>query len=202
MKKRLACAVIFFLLLSGVATASAMALIDAKAIREAQEYGRSNAHLAFQEFIHPWQGVLTKTVTAYPEAQAYLYTPYLVIAVDARERTLSGQNVALADSEKALADYNGTLTFSVVLFASGEESFKHAPKVALQQTKSSVQPYRLVWPEGKLPQVSHGGKSYLKANCYVYFADRSVKISESANLSLFTGDGREHSFSFDLTRIK
>lgn len=203
MNKWLCCAVLFLWTVGNAATGSAMALINANAIREAQEYGRAHAHLEFQQFLQPWRGTQAKAAVAGLEEQAYLYTPFLVIAADARERTLNGQAaLTLADSEQALSDYNGTLSVSIVVFGATDGSFKQQPKISLQQEKRSVKPYRIVWPESGLPQVSLHGKSYLKAHCYAYFSQQDVKEAESAQLVLLAADGREHSFSFDLLRMK
>lgn len=200
MKRCLIClsaaAMLFF---QGV-TVEALALIDGRSILEAQAYGQKNAGLSLADFLRPWSTTVLKKDG--PRETAYLYTPYLAIAADARTRSLAGSSIALSDSENALADYNGTVSFSLVLYGSPGSLFQQKPKISAYVGKRGIMPYRIVWPEANMVQVEIEGRHYLTANCYVYFSDDEFRGNEMITLIAITADGVEHHFKFDLAKLQ
>ncbi len=200
MKKRLICLSAAAMLFFQSGTAAAIALIDGNSIVEAQAYGQKNADISFADFLRPWSATALKKNG--PQETAYLYTPYLAIASDARTRSLAGKKTGLTDCENALADYNGTMSLSLVLYGAPDSLFKNKPKINAYAGKQVIKPYRIVWPEGRMTQVEFEGKRYAAANCYVYFSDNELRGIERIVLRVNTADGIEHQFCFDLTKLK
>ena len=137
--------ILFIFMLSD--TVYAISPINSSVIKEAQSYGQLHVHRQLDEFLQPWVSYEEKAESLNGTAEhAYLYTPFLLIATDAREKSLNGQKVKLADSERILNNYDGTLSFSVVLFGN-ELHFGQKAKVVLKQNKEIIEAYQVAIPQ-------------------------------------------------------
>jgi hypothetical protein len=129
-----------------------------------------------------------------------IYT-FLLIATDARQKGLKGQNVKLADSEKILSDYAGTLSFSVVLFGA-EPHFGQKAKVMLKQDKKVIKAYEIAIPLEAEKTSGHSDKSAYRLQCYFYFWEKEIVRDKPMILSIVTDDKKEHHFYFAAANIK
>jgi len=193
-------AVLFFLMLNGTAYAISPVTIDV--IKEAQHYGQSHVHSQQNDFLRPWVSYEEKAERLNETVEhSWLYTPFLLIATDAREKSLRGQNAELADSEKILNDYAGTLSFSVVLFGT-EPHFGQNAKVMLEQDKKIIKAYEVVIPLEAEKISWNSNKSAYRLQCYFYFWEKKVARDKPMILSIVTGDKKEHHFYFAAANIK
>ena len=192
----LLCAFLLFL----VGHVSALSLITSETIKEAQDYGKMNAQR--QDFLMPWISYEEKSENLNDVAEhAYLYTPFLLMAVDARDKNLSGQSVSALDGEKIVADYKGLLSFSIILFGEQQEFAQNASLV-LNQNKKTIKAYQTIVPSNAEKLSQDTGQSLFKAQCYGYFLDKDIELTAPVKLSLTTGDKKGHYFYFDLVKIK
>ncbi|BBB93019.1 MAG TPA: hypothetical protein PKA28_01710 [Methylomusa anaerophila] len=190
-----------FILLIGHNMSWAISPINQTVIKDAQKYGMSNIQKPLTDFLLPWvayeeqANILNATTES-----AYLYTPYLLIAADARDKALNQQTVKLTDTEKILSDYAGYLVFSVTLYSDGP-SFMDDYQIILRQEKTTLKPYQsLTNPVVKSPW--HPQNPQFMSQCYFYFSQKTVNLTKVVSLILITGDKREHRFHFDLSKIK
>lgn len=190
-----------FLLLSVSLSANAIALINKDVILEAQDYGIKRKQLQLTEFLHPWLAYEEQaSVINETTERAYLYTPFLLLANDARDKARSKQSVQLADSEKILADYAGCLVFSITINGN-TENFNDNVQVVIRQDKKIIKPYHAVpntpvktsWPQGE-PQYS--------AYSYFYFHDQEISSAKPITLVVTTKDKHERRFYFELPNFK
>lgn len=102
-------------------------------IKEARIYGKIHSTSNFTTFVLPW--------TAYEEnaqklddtnEHSYLYTPFLLIATDTREKTLASQTTKAADINKILDQYSGYITFETVLYGSAPQVFEKIKCILIQ----------------------------------------------------------------------
>lgn len=190
----------FLLLFAGQVLA--VSSISVETIKEAQDYGRMNAQHHLKDFLLPWISYEEKAVNLDDTAEhAYLYTSFLLMATDAREKTLNGQNVSLLDSERVLADYTELLSFSMVLFGNTEEFAQNA-KVVLKQGKKNIKAYQVNVPLQAESISQDGGQPVYKGQCYFYFLEKDIKLDSPVILAVTTNDKKQHSFYFDMTKIK
>ena len=180
----------------------AVSSINVETIKEAQDYGKVNAPLHFNEFLLPWISYEEKAVVLDDAAEhAYLYTAFLLMATDSREKTLNGQNVSLLDSERILADYTELLSFSVVLFGDKEDFLKNST-VLLTQGKKVNKAYQVNMPLLADNIGKNGGQPLFKGQCYFYFLEKNIQLDGPIILSVTTSDKKQHSFYFDMSKIK
>lgn len=178
----------------------ALAPVNEESITEAQAYGKEKYQLEVSSFLSPWTAFEEQAsrLTEFTD-RACLYTNFLLIASDARDRTKSNQPVKLNDSEKILADYAGYLVFSVTLHGD-EPLFADGTTAVLRQDKKSIKPYQAV-----VTPVSNGaavkGRGVYQANCYFYFNEKDLNLSKPVTLAVLVG-GKNRLFYFDLTKIK
>lgn len=180
----------------------AVSSIDIQTIREAQDYGRVKAQNRLKEFLLPWVSYEEKATTLDDTVEhSYLYTSFLLMATDARERTLNSQTVSIMDSERVLADYMDLLSFSTVLFGTKEDFVKNA-QVVLIQDKKTITAYQINIPPVAENITKDGGQPFFKGQCYFYFLEKNIKLDSPVVLLVTTSDKKEHSFYFDMTKIK
>lgn len=190
----------FLLLFAGQVWA--VSSISVETIKEAQDYGRMNAQHHLKDFLLPWISYEEKAVNLDETAEhAYLYTSFLLMATDAREKTLNGQNVSLLDSERVLADYTELLSFSIVLFGNKEEFAQNA-QVVLKQGKKVIKAYQINVPLHGESISQDGGQPVYKGQCYFYFLEKDIKLDSPVVLAITTSDKKQHSFYFDMSKIK
>lgn len=180
----------------------AVSSINVETIKEAQDYGKMNAQLHFKEFLLPWISYEEKAINLDETSEhAYLYTAFLLMATDAREKTLNGQNVSLLDSERVLADYTDLLSFSMVIFGDKDDFMKDA-RVVLKQGKKVIKPYQVNIPFPADNIGKDGGQPTFKAQCYFYFLEKEIQFDLPIILSITTIDKKQHSFYFNMAKIK
>lgn len=180
----------------------AISSIDIQTIKEAQDYGKIKAQDHLKEFLLPWVSYEEKAINLDDTVEhAYLYTSFLLMATDARERTLNGQNVSILDSERILADYTDLLSFSMVLFGNKEDFTKNA-QVVLTQGKKTIKSYQVNIPLTAEDITKDGGQPLFKGQCYFYFLEKDIKLDAPVVLLVTTNDKKQHSFYFDMSKIK
>ncbi len=180
----------------------AVSSISIETIKEAQDYGKTNAQLPFKEFLLPWISYEEKAVNLDDTVEhSYLYTAFLLMATDAREKTLNGQNVSLLDSERILADYTDLLSVSMVLFGDKEDFLKNAT-VLLKQGKKTIKAYQVNLPLTAENIAKDGGQPIFKGQCYFYFLEKDIQFDAPMILSVKTSDKKQHSFYFNMSKIR
>ncbi len=182
-------------------SANAIALINKDVIIEAQQYGTKRSQQPLTDFLHPWlvyeeQAAIINETTE----RAYLYTPFLLLAHDARDKSRNKQPVELANSEKILADYAGCMVFSIIVNGK-DDNFSDKAQVIIKQDKKIVKPYHAVTN----PPVRISGASTeprFTAQFYFYFHERDIVMGKPITLSVTTKDKQERRFYFELSNFK
>ncbi|MCX7780355.1 MAG: hypothetical protein N2491_05480 [Negativicutes bacterium] len=194
-------ALILVLLVVIQAAAGAVEPVTAALIGEAQEYGQRFKNLAVEEFMQPWTALGDKAYrTGGWEEKAYLYTPYLLIALKAREKALAGGKVHLEDSENIITEYTGYLTFEVVMYTAFPVE-RQMLNAVLKQGKKNVKQYQVVAAQPE-PVISLQGNRLYKTQCYIYFPDRDIMMHKPVQLTISSRGERERQFRFNLGELK
>ncbi|MDF2636070.1 MAG: hypothetical protein K0R78_2944 [Pelosinus sp.] len=192
--------VIFSLLL--VSQTLAISSINLEVIKEAQDYGKLKAKSPMQDFLLPWTSYEEKAIKLNNTAErSYLYTSFLLIAADAKKRSLNDHNISIMDSEGVLEDYSGLLSFSTVLFGDKEDFVKDS-SVVIKQDKNVVKAYQMITPAQGEKVYRDKGQTTFTAQCYFYFLDKEILPDIPIILSITTNDKKEHNFYFDQMKIK
>lgn len=180
------------------ATALAVAPVNAATIKAAQEYGRVKAEASLTEFFQGWTVYEEKAPKLDETAErACLYTPFLLIAADARDRTLGGGPVTAADAERVLTDYNGYIIVGVTLFGDRPD-FVAKLSALLRQGRKTVKP-ALVQPS---PPAAEKAADRYQAHFYLYFPVREVAQDRAATLTINVDDKRPRSFFIPLADLR
>lgn len=189
------------ILLSVPLSAGAITLINKEVILEAQDYGAKRSKLPLSDFLQPWlayeehAAIINETTE-----RAYLYTPFLLLAYDARDKAISKQSIELADSEQILADYAGCLVFSIIVNGNTEK-FSDNVQVTIKQEKKIIKPYHAVInPPVKKPWAAN--EPHYTAHYYFYFYEQDVVLSKPITLTVTTKDKQERHFYFELPNFK
>ncbi|MEG6585985.1 hypothetical protein [Dendrosporobacter sp. 1207_IL3150] len=181
--------------------AYAIAPINSGIIKQAQEYGVSHVNDSLITFLQPWISYEERATKLNETSErAYLYTTFLLLATDAREKKANGKVVSISDSEQIITDYSGTLSFSVTLFGK-DSSFSRNTTAVLRQGKSKIKAYQITAPNEAEKCDWLNSKLYT-AQCYFYFDEREIDISKPVVLSVLAHDKQERKFYFDLGNIK
>lgn len=190
-----------FILLAIPLSANAIALVNRGVILEAQEYGTKCKQMPLTDFLQPWL-VYEENATILNQTteRAYLYTPFLLIANDARDKAKNKQPVELADSEKVLADYAGCLAFAITINGR-TENFNNNVQVAIRQDKKIVKPYQAL-PNVPVKNPWFPNEPQFTAHSYFYFRDNEIALNKPATLVVVTKDKQERHFYFDLSKFK
>lgn len=187
-----------FLLFAVTQTALAIAPIHLLSIRQAQLYGTSQASEALFVFLKPWMAYEERARQLNEEAErAYLFTPFLLIAMDAREKKLHDRPVALQDSEKIITDYLDTLSFSVKVYGAKREFSKDSTAVLVQGDKTVP-----AWSNSAPDAAESDAADRFAAQCYFYFDEKAIDPKEPVTLVVTTGDKWQHRFFFELATVK
>lgn len=196
MKKRI---VLVLLLLLPTNQVFAIAPINTMTIQAAQDYGRRQTNQPYASFMAPWTSFEEKaTKLDDSEEHAHIFTPYILVASDAREKALNGMPILLDQSEKAVAQYNGYLVFSITLHGSNPASFSQLT-AALLQEKKSFSPYYQSAPSMK--QITIDDKAVTDARFYLYFIDKHVLRDKPVVIVITDSAKQTHSFFFDLDKV-
>ncbi|MBP2644719.1 MAG: hypothetical protein H6Q75_159 [Firmicutes bacterium] len=191
-------AVLFVLL--WVKPAAVFAEVSRDTIFLAQEYGCQNSVLMLDDFFRPW--------TVYEEGaivinsnmeQACFFTPFLLLASDARDKILAGKEVSLAEGKKVLEPYKQYLVFRVTLFGKYESFADGVQAVIRQGTKTIPSLLVYVIPE---PEKSHPVSGVYSTKLFIYIMKDQVNRNKTAVLNLVTNDRRKHNFIFALDKFR
>ncbi len=183
-------------------TKSVMAVspITMSIVHEAQEYGINQAKNDSRNILDAWTVYEEKVVKLNPTAEkACIYTPYLLLALDAREKFLKGEKVRLLDSRAVLNNYAGTLVFSAVLFGNTPD-FTDGLMVVLRQNKKIIKAYQVIYSKEQLIKQSGKNRLYTK-NCYFYFKERDIALARPVTLTIY-GKHKPRNFYFNLPKFK
>lgn len=194
---------IFICLILVSKPALAMSAINITVIEEAQAYGKTYANVRLDEFLLPWISYEEKTPQINELSErAYLYTNFLLIATDAREKELKGLTPVLEDSEKILTNYNGFLTFSVMLYGT-QPKFAQGATVELKQGNTMIQAQQVTIPSAaEKILLKSSDKPTFRSQCYFYFSTKDIVYGKPIILSIATKDLKKHNFYFDFEHIK
>jgi len=180
----------------------AMSSINLEVIKEAQDYGKLKMKNSLQDFLLPWMSYEEQAIKLNDTAErSYLYTYFLLIAADAREKSLNGRNITIVDSEGVLENYSGLLSFSTVLFGD-KEDFAKDSSVVIKQDKNMVKAYQMIIPAEAEKVYRDKGQTAFTAQCYFYFSEKDILPEIPIILSIVTNDNKEHKFYFDPMKIK
>jgi hypothetical protein len=175
------------LLLTGPALA--VAPVNEATVKAAQDYGRSKADMPLVLFLQPWTAYEERAARLDDTAErACLYTPFLLLAADARDRTAAGEAVTTADAGRVLTDYNGYVIFGVTL-SGVHADFTGKMSASLSQGRKLFRPKIVNAP----PAAPDGAGGY-QAHVYFYFASRGVATDKTAKLTVTAADGRQRVF--------
>lgn len=192
--------VLMFLLLCSTQV-SAIANLNNATIKQAQLYGVSQSNIELQEFLCPWVSYEENAEQINDSVEsAYLYTPFLLIATNAREKTLKKEPVLLSDSEKIITDYLDTLSFSVKVLGD-EDGFSKEISAILQQDNKQIKAWYWSLPQHDEKCTWIPGNRYM-AQCYFYFDEKALDIEKPVILVITTKKGKLYKFYFDLKKIK
>ncbi|HMM20455.1 MAG TPA: hypothetical protein PKA10_06925 [Selenomonadales bacterium] len=193
--------VLLLLLLCGQGLA--IAPVTAATITSALEYGKSRANLSLDDFFVPWTVYEEKAQKLNESTErVYVYTPFLLLASDARDRTLARQPVRFGDSEKILSEYNGYVIVGVTLFGR-DPNFADKLTATLRQGKKSFEVHTVNLPAEAAKTPWHGGREpgYMTQG-YLYFWGKDIDPLKPASLTISTGDKRKRSFYLDLGNFR
>jgi len=175
------------------APALAMAAVNAAMVSAAIDYGRSGAKAPLAEFLAPWT-VYEERAAGLDETEerACVYTPFLLVAAEARDRTRAGGPMTRADAERVLGDYRGYVIFGVTLF--GEQADFAARLTARALLGRRTLRPALVHLPPAAEATADGSRFWTQL--YLYFPDKDFRADSRAVLQVTTADGRRRSFSF------
>lgn len=178
--------------------ALAVAPVTDALVKAAQDYGRARAEYPQDTFLLPWTVYEEKAARLDGTAErACVYTPFLLVAADARDRTAAGGTVAAADAVKVLGDYDGYLIFGVVLNGDRPD-FAGKYTAGLRQDRRPVRPSLVNMPQ---PPAADGPPPY-QAQVYFYFPLREVALDKPATLTVSAADRRQRVFNVRFERYR
>ncbi len=182
---------------------------------EAQLYGIQHINLSQEEFLTPWRSYEEHAPQLGPNAnQAYCYTPFLVVAADARSKALENAPVMLQDGEKIWQDYAGFLTFTVQLYFSDPNIPKDL-SVWIEQKSSKFFAYQVRLPAKNVPVMisppvnsSHSSASAAKQaqqaylfTGYYYFTDNN-SLHNGPLVLVAAWKDKQYRFYFNMKAIR
>lgn len=111
-------------------------------IARAQEYGIMNYQKEIHDFAKSWVTYEEQSKILDTTAErAYVYTPYYLVAINARERLLSGQPINPEDGQIVINAFKGALPVNIVLHLENVDNIKDDLIATLQQRNHSVEAY-------------------------------------------------------------
>lgn len=131
----------FCLLMSICLPTNAMLKVSDQMLGAAQEYGNSRTAVAIGDFTRPWtvNESLEKNVYAAGE-KIIVYTPYLVVAMDAQNKAKAFEEIKLADSRLFAFDYEQFLVIGAIIDAP-EKIALNDLQVVIEQGEKMLTPY-------------------------------------------------------------
>lgn len=184
-----------------MSSASAVAVLNQNTIKQAQFYGTSQAKIELAHFLKPWLSYEEKAEQLNENAEiAYLYTPFLLIAMDSREKKLHDVPILLEDTEKIITNYLDTLSFSVKLYGN-TETFSADTVAMLKQNGKLIKAWSVAVPN-KAEAAYKNSKYKYMVQGYFYFDQKELDLKSPVSLVIMTGDKQRHCFYFELAKIK
>jgi hypothetical protein len=164
------------------------AVMDEGSIVAAQNYGKEMADNHLETFFRPWVAYDAHAGKAdITGAKALVFTPYLLIAADSREKIRSGNPVTLKDAEKLLENYQGSLIFRVTRPNSAPNNSDKVSAVIQQGTKTIE---------------ASTVNTNADENYYLYFPKKEIAGDKSLLLKVYVGGQLAWQFNFDVLRIQ
>ena len=177
------------LLASGPALA--VAPVNAASVKAAQSYGRARANVPMDAFLQPWTVYEEKAARLDDTAErACVYTPFLLIAADARDRTAAGGTVGAADADKVLGDYDGYVIFGVTLAGTQAADLADKYTATLRQGRKHLKPSLV----NALQTPAADGSTSYQVQVFFYFPSGDVVLDRTATLAVAAADGRQRYF--------
>lgn len=134
-------AIVFCLLLTFCQQTFAMLAISDQMIGAAQEYGRSKTSIAANELQKPWTVNEDLRENIYADAESIIiYTPYLIVAMDAQNKAKAFEEIKLEDSKNLAAGYDQALVIGAIIDAPEKLNPANLQVVLLQGDKN-LPPY-------------------------------------------------------------
>lgn len=197
MKRGILLGTMFLFLMQG--TAGAVANVAGDMISKAQQYGIVYAKKSTQDFLRPWTAYEEEAMTITEQSErAYIYTPYLLIASDARERQNNNQAITLNTSKEILKNYDNTLTFQVILYGS-QVDFANGISATLVQGSTVKTAYQQLVPQSA--EALSDSKQY-SVKCYFYFDEKGLDLKTPVTLKVIKKDAFEKKFYFSLAKVR
>lgn len=193
---------LFFFTIILTKSAFAIAPLNSLTIEQAELYGISQVKTEPFEFTKPWCAYEEKTTILNESSEhAHLYTSFLLIATEARERAIQKQPaMQIEDTEKIISDYVNLLSFSIQLKGNTSD-FCKGTRAFLKQEDSIYPVIYSKIPNNAEKILGESENNYFVQG-YVYFDESKVNKEKPVVLIILTDDNREHRFFFDLKKIK
>ena len=172
-----------------------------KIIKESQIYGASNYLVDLDDFLKPWASFEGENVIITKNSEvSYLYTPFLLVALDAREKTSKKEKITFEESNNMLKQYNEYFVFNTV-FSDYDSDFLNNAKVFIEQGKSifEISQINVIDKEHYLNKESI---DMYKINCYLYFQIEKLSLKEPIKLIIESEKSRTRYFHFNLAEIR
>lgn len=193
--------IVCFLMIFLANSVFAVAPLNQNSIKQAQLYGSSQAKTELLSFLRPWLSYEENAPQLNESVEtAYLYTPFLLIAMDAREKKLHNLPIRPEDGEKIITDYLNTLSFSVKL-SGATAAFSKDTVGMIRQNNKIINACSAAIPQ-QAEQSTIKGKTGYETQAYFYFDEKEMDVTKPVTLIIMTGDKKFHSFYFELTQIK
>ncbi|VBB07956.1 Hypothetical protein LUCI_3221 [Lucifera butyrica] len=182
--------------------AYAISPINKDTIQAAQDYGKKYDQMNWNDFSLDWTSYEENAAKLNAATErAYFYTPFLLIAADARDKTLKKLSVTLEDSEKIITDYTGFWVFSVTLFGDNI-NFTQDGNAVLQQGPKLLKASQSVIPSEASPTGWNSKDAAYMAQCYFYFSAKDLSSLKPVILAVTTGNKKVRRFYFDIAKIR
>jgi hypothetical protein len=197
--KKIGVLILFLLSIGFFSVASATSLYDH--VNEAQLYGIHNINLSNEAFLAPWRSNEEQADQFGPiPNQAYCYTPFLVVAADARSKMLNNAPVLLQDGTKIWQDYAGFLTFMIQLYLT-EPIIPKDLSVWIEQKNSRFFVYQVQLQTETKPVIIVKDKSFYLFSGYYYFVDDDIRYDSPLVLVVAFKD-KQVRFHFNMKLIR
>jgi hypothetical protein len=133
-----------FLLLFCAGQVDALAPMNKNTIKEAQEYGIMRYQEDIPDFAKPWC-VYEETSKALDLSgeRVYVYTPYYLVALNARERLISSQTINIVDGEMIVQEFGDILPVCVVVYIEDAEKVKSKISAFIRQGEKTAAAYEV-----------------------------------------------------------
>ncbi len=191
----------FFLFILFTESAFAITPLNAVTIEQAKLYGATQCKSEFFDFAKPWCTYEETSISLDESAEyAHLYTHFLLIAAEARERAINKTTMQVEDTEKIITDYVNLLSFSIKLNGDNAD-FSKGTRAFLKQGENIIPVIYANIPEIADKIRIKNIEGYV-ANGYFYFDETKISKEKPIVLIVLTNDNREHRFFFDLKKIK